>query len=305
MKRELTFISDLILAAVVLVVFTGPIVDDIDPLTKEELQNQLLAPASATLIIVMMVIFILTLPHTAIVMFHKKGGSYFSDSVNFIVFQASILIMGSLSGSCLKVFSNSEGWFFWVNNIVFCICFLLFPVVSVYQNIVIKNPATFASINQGFTYLLSVIVGLICWKDQIRNWGGYVISWTLFILGIYLVSDLDLFGTEDSNDDDDIDLSLIAPDAEVDKMSQEISAPFITRLSVVPGTRVEATVRKVERSSILRFSMASKGDLSPNGKEEALHYDDVSGLSSVLRFSKSNPSSNMKDEVFDDDEASA
>ena len=136
-----------------LVVFTGPIVDDIEPLTKEELQTQLLAPASATLILVMIGIFILTVPHTFIVIFHKKGGDYFSDSFNFGFFQASILIMGSLSGSCLKVFSNSEGWFFWVNAVVFAICFLFFPVVSIYQNIVIKNPATFVSINSGLAYI--------------------------------------------------------------------------------------------------------------------------------------------------------
>ena len=259
-----------------LVVFTGPIVDDIEPLTKEELQTQLLAPASATLILVMIGIFILTVPHSFIVFFHEKGGDYFSDSFNFGFFQASILIMGSLTGSCLKVFSNSEGWFFWVNAVVFAICFLFFPVVSIYQNIVIKNPATFVSINSGLTYLLNVLVGLICWKDQIRNWGGYVISWTLFILGIYLVSDVDLFGTEDIDDDDDIDLNLISVDAEVDHLSKEKSAPFISRLSIVPAVHIEDNVRKVERSSALRFSMGIRLSSVSEGEEEGFDDDEFS-----------------------------
>lgn len=132
-------------------------------------------------------IFILTLPHIGVIMFHEKSGDYFSDNVNFIAFQASMLIMGSFMASCLKVFSNSKGWLFWANIGLFVVCFIVFPVVSVYQNIVIKNPATFVSINAGLTYLTNVLVGLICWNDQIRNWGGYVISWTLFLLGIYLV----------------------------------------------------------------------------------------------------------------------
>ena len=270
----LMYISDLILAASVLVVFIGPIVDNNEQLNREELQTQLFAPISATLILVMIGIFILTLPHTLIVIFHEKESSYFSDSVNFAVFQASILIMGSLTGSCLKVFSNSEGWFFWVNAVVFGICFLLFPVVSIYQNIAIKNPATFASINQGLTYLLNVLVGLICWKDQIRNWGGYVISWTLFILGIYLVSDLDLFEARYTEDEDD--LSLISVDLGVDHFSQKKSKPLISRLSLVPGTRVETTVRKAERSTALRCSMAPRSDPPPHMKEEAFDDDDLS-----------------------------
>ena len=161
--------------------------DTSQSLSKEDLQAQLLAPASITVILVMMGIFILTLPHINIVIFHEKSGGYFSDNVNFIAFQVSMLIMGSFMASCLKVFSNSEGWLFWANIGLFVVCFVVFPVVSVYQNIVIKNPATFVSINAGLTYLLNVLVGLICWKDQVRNWGGYVVSWTLFLLGIYLV----------------------------------------------------------------------------------------------------------------------
>jgi hypothetical protein len=249
-----SIILDLILAASVLVVFIGPVVDEIEPLTKEELQAQLLAPASATIILIMIGIFILTVPHAFTVIFHEKGGDYFSDSFNFVAFQASILIMGSLSGSCMKVFSNSEGWFFWVNAIVFAVCFLVFPVVSIYQNIVIKNPATFVSINSGLTYLLNVVIGLISWKDQIRNWGGYVISWTLFILGIYLVSDLDLIGTE-SADDADIDSCLITGNAKVDNLSEEKSANLISRFSIVSGARIETTLKRVELSSVLRSSM--------------------------------------------------
>ncbi|GFH58425.1 predicted protein [Chaetoceros tenuissimus] len=151
-----------------------------------------------------------------------------------------MITLGSLSANSLKVISNSEGWFFWVTAAVLAVCFLVFPVVSVYQNIVIKNPATFTSINAGLTYLMNVFVGLFCWEDQIINWGGYVLSWSMFLLGIYLVSDADLFEEKiTENTEEDIDKNLIRVDEEPD------ARPNITRFSIVPGTRLESTLTRV------------------------------------------------------------
>ena len=139
------------------VVFTGPIVDDETTiLSKEQLQAQLLEPLSLSLVFLMIGIFILTLPHTAIVLFHEKRANYFSDNINFIMFQVSILITGGFITSCTKLFSNSEGWFFWTSVGLFAICFLVFPVVSMCKNIYVKNMATFVSINSASTYLVSL-----------------------------------------------------------------------------------------------------------------------------------------------------
>ena len=237
---------DLLLGASIQVVFTGPNVDSILPISNEDLQAQLLAPLSITIFLVIIGIFILTIPHFLIIVFHEKGGNYFSDNFNFIAFQASILTLGSLSANSLKVVSNSEGWFFWANAVIFGVCFVVFPFVGIYQNVVIKNPATFSSINAGLTYLMNVFVGLFCWKDQIINWGGYVLSWTMFILGIYLVSDADLLAERiDKNTEEDIDKNLIW----VDEGEPNARRPNITRFSIVPGTHLETTFTKAHRRS--------------------------------------------------------
>lgn len=127
-------------------------------LSKEELQAQLLAPTSLSVILVMICVLVMTLPHTFIVLFHKKGANYFSDNINFAVFQVSIMITGSIMASCTKLFPNSEGWLFWANIGLFAISFIICPIVNMCKNIFIKNIATFVAINAALTYLVSLEV---------------------------------------------------------------------------------------------------------------------------------------------------
>jgi hypothetical protein len=181
----------LIVIAAVLVVANGPIISN-QEFTPVELKEMIFETKSIIFLSTCCILLLMTFPHHLIVMFSKKGADTFSDNVNFMMFQISIALLGIFNSISMKIIPNSSGWFFGLNLAIFIFISVYYPVVSLVQNVVIKNPGIFLSISSAATYLVNVLSGLLVWKDDIRNWVGYNCSIAIFLFGVYLITDTDI-----------------------------------------------------------------------------------------------------------------
>lgn len=182
---------DLIVVAAVLVVANGPIISNKE-FTPAELEELFFEKQSIIFLSACMILLLVTFPHHFIVMFTKKGADTFSDNVNFIMFQISLNLLALFNTITMKVIPSSTGLFFGLNLAFFIFIFFYYPVVSLVQNVVIKNPGVFLSISSAVTYLVNVASGLLVWKDEVRNWTGYGCSIVIFLFGIYLITETDI-----------------------------------------------------------------------------------------------------------------
>lgn len=182
---------DLIVVAAILVVANGPISSNKE-FTPAELEELFFEKQSVIFLSACMILLLVTFPHHFIVMFSKKGADAFSDNVNFIMFQISLNLLALFNTITLKVVPNSKGWFFGLNLAIFIFISVYYPVASLVQNVVIKNPGVFLSISSAVTYLVNVASGLLVWKDEVGNWTGYSCSIVIFLFGIYLITETDI-----------------------------------------------------------------------------------------------------------------